>query len=194
MHSTLFYRIKDIFTKTGASWDQLAPSKDTAIDFAHDNLNPDPERMINAYKYSLEYCLAHNGESINKRYRDQNYMDDIDLQMPYMLNQYSTKAPIVVYRGVDPEIYQEMINAARHIKGVDLKEKAFLSTSLVKGHERPAIIKLRIYIPAGTHAVYMGDVNYEEKKYYEVTIQHNSELKIISIDKEYINCKLIATA
>lgn len=29
MHNTLFYRIKDIFTKTGASWDQLAPSKDT---------------------------------------------------------------------------------------------------------------------------------------------------------------------
>ena len=75
-----------------------------------------------------------------------------------------------------------------------MKEKAFLATSFVKGHEINTKIKLRIYLPAGTHAVYMGDVNYEEKTYYEVTVQYDAELKIISIDKEYINCLLLKTA
>lgn len=35
MHTTLFYCIKDIFTKTGAGWDQLAPSEEYAIEYAH---------------------------------------------------------------------------------------------------------------------------------------------------------------
>ena len=193
MKPMLYYRIMAKILKTGADWDKLAPAEENAIEYAHNVLNDEPVRETNGI-YSLEYCLAHSGETINKRYRDQKYMDEIDLQIPDMLNQYSTKAPIVVYRGVDDEIYQMMIDAARHSKGVDLKEKAFLATSFVKGHEINTKIKLRIYLPAGTHAVYMGDVNYEEKTNYEVTVQYDAELKIISIDKEYINCLLLKTA
>ncbi len=40
---------------------------------------------------------------------------------------------------------------------------------------------------------YMGNVNYEQE-YYEVDVMHGSKLKIISIDDEYINCKLLETA
>ena len=39
----------------------------------------------------------------------------------------------------------------------------------------------------------MGNVN-EEQGYYEVDVMHSSKLKIISMDKEYINCKLLETA
>ena len=193
MKPMLYYRIMASLLHTGADWDKLAPIEENAIEYAHKILNPEPTRKNNG-TYSLEYCLAYSGESINERYRNKKNLNEIDLQIPNMLNQYSTKTPIVVYRGVEPKTFREMIEAARHIKGVDLKEKGFLATSLVKGHERPTKIRLRIYIPTDSHAVYMGDVNYEEKKYYEVTIQHNAELKIISIDSEYINCLLLKTA
>lgn len=75
----------------------------------------------------------------------------------------------------------------------DLYEKGFLATSLVKGHEINSKIKLRIYVPAGTKCVYMGNVN-EEQGFYEVDVMHSSKLKIISMDDEYINCELLATA
>ena len=82
---------------------------------------------------------------------------------------------------------------AKNLPDCDLYEKGFLATSLVKGHEINTEIKLRIYVPAGTKCVYMGNVN-EEQGYYEVDVMHSSKLKIISMDKEYINCKLLETA
>lgn len=193
MHSTLFYRIKDILTKTGAGWDQLAPSKDTAIDFAHKNLNPDPEKMIDTHRYTLEYCLAYSGESINERYRAESTLNDVDRALPDMLKKYTTKQDIVVYRGVCEPVYEKMVENAKNHHETDLLEKGFLATSLVKGCEIKYKKKLRIYIPAGTHAVYQGNVN-DKQGYYEVDIQHGAHLKIISIDKEYINCQLLHTA
>lgn len=82
---------------------------------------------------------------------------------------------------------------AKNMTDCDLYEKGFLATSLVKGHELNSEIKLRIYVPVGTKCVYMGNVN-EEQGYYEVDVMHSSKLKIISMDKEYINCKLLETA
>ena len=34
----------------------------------------------------------------------------------------------------------------------------------------------------------------DEQSFYEVDVQHEAKLKIISADKTYINCKLIETA
>lgn len=42
---TLLFRIKDAILSIGASWDKLAPDKDTAIDFAHKHINGEPELM-----------------------------------------------------------------------------------------------------------------------------------------------------
>lgn len=149
MVKTLLYRIKGKFQNIGANWDKLAPSEEQAIDYAHNHINQEPQRMIDVYHFSL-YCLAHSGESVNKHYR-QNMPD------------------------------------------CDLYEKGFLACSLVKGHEINSRTKLRIYVPAGTKCVYMGNVN-EEQGFYEVDVMHGSKLKIISIDDEYINCQLLATA
>ena len=187
------YRILDIIKHTGAEWDKLAPSQETAIQFAHENLNEDPLRKISENLYSLEYCLAHNGETINQRYRLNEYKDPTDLKIPSMMEKYTTKIPIVVYRGVCEYVFGLMTKNAEGIEGVDLVEKGFLATSLVKGHEIKDKYRLRIYIPAGTHAVYMGNINFEQN-YYEVDIQHEAYLKIISMDKTYINCLLLRTA
>ena len=192
MKNKTFYRIKDKFKHIGISWDELAPGKDNAIEFAHTHINPEPQRMIDTNHYTMEYCLAHSGESVNERFR-QNRADNIDLQIAEMVASHTTDTDLVLYRGVCDYVYDLMKKNAKNLPDCDLYEKGFLATSLVKGHELNYEIKLRIYVPAGTKCVYQGNVNAEQDS-YEVDVMHSSKLKIISIDNEYINCKLIATA
>ena len=189
---TLFLRIKGKFQNIGANWDKLAPTMEQAIEYAHNHINQEPARMIDANHYSMEYCLAHSGEIVNERYR-QNRQDEIDLKIGDMVAEHKTDTDLVLYRGVCDYVYDLMKENAKDIPDCDLYEKGFLATSLVKGHEINSKIKLRIYIPAGTKCVYQGNVN-EEQGFYEVDVMHGSKLKIISIDDEYINCKLLATA
>lgn len=190
MLPTIFYRIKDTILNIGANWDTLAPEKDTAIEFAHKHINKDPERMIDKNHYSMEYCLAHSGESINERFR-QNRADETDLKIAAMINEHTTDTDLVLYRGVSKYIFNLMKKNA--INDCDLFEKGFLACSLVKGQEINSTIKLRIYIPAGNKVVYQGNVN-DEQDFYEVDVMHGSKLKIVSIDSTYINCRLLETA
>lgn len=186
------YRIKGKFQNIGANWDKLAPSKEQAIDYAHKHINQEPERMIDVHRYSLEYCLAHSGEIVNERYR-QDRQEDIDLQIGDMVSQHTTDTDLVLYRSVCDYVYDLMKENAKDMLDCDLYEKGFLASSLVKGQELNYKTKLRIYVPAGTKCVYMGNVN-EEQGFYEVDVMHGSKLKIISIDDKYINCQLLATA
>lgn len=192
MKPTFFYRIKDAILGIGASWDELAPDKETAIEFAHTHINQEPERMIDATRYSMEYCLAHSGEIVNERCR-QNRQDEIDLKIADMVAEHTTDTDLVLYRSVCDYVYDLMKENAKDIPDCDLYEKGFLATSLVKGQELNYEIKLRIYVPAGTKCVYQGNVN-DEQSFYEVDVMHSSKLKIESIDSEYINCKLLETA
>lgn len=192
MKPTLFYRIKDAIFGIGASWDKLAPDKDLAIDFAYEHINEEPERISDTNHYSMEYCLAHSGETVNMRYR-QNRQDEIDLKIAEMVAQHTTDTNLVLYRGVCDCIYDLMKENAKDIPDCDLYEKGFLATSLVKGQELNYKIKLRIYVPAGSKCVYQGNVN-NEQYFYEVDIMHGSKLKIESVDSEYINCILLGTA
>ena len=68
MKPYLYYRIIEKIHKFGTKWDKLSPSEENAIEFAYANINPEPERMIETSKFSLEYCLAYSGVSINKRF------------------------------------------------------------------------------------------------------------------------------
>lgn len=189
MKPLFIYRIIGTLHNTGADWDKLAPSEENAIDFAHENINPEPKRFQEGRHFSLEYCLAHSGETINIRYREDR-PEEIELRIAEMVAKHTTKVPLVLYRGVCEEVFQLMQENAKKMKGVDLYEKSFLQTSLVKGHESNSQYHLRIYVPEGTQAVYLGNVN-EEQFYYEVDIQHGAKLKIVSIDKSYINCILL---
>lgn len=190
MKPLFYYRIIEKFWHIGEKWDKSSPSEENAIDFAHTNINIEPDRMAaDATNYSLEYCLAHSGERINGRYRNDR-PDPIDLQIADMISTHLTKIPIVLYRGVSEAVFLMMCENAKHIDKVDLYEKSFLQTSLVKGHEIESQYHLRIYVPEGTQAIYLGNVNYEQK-YYEVDLQRGSKLKIVSIDNKYINCRLL---
>lgn len=192
MKNKLFYHLKEKIKHIGADWDNLAPDKDTAIEYAHRHINPEPEQMIDEKHYSMQYCFAHSGESVNERFR-QNRADNIDLQIAEMVASNTTDTDLVLYRGVCDYVFDLMKKNAKNMPDCDLYEKGFLATSLVKGQELNYKIKLRIYVPAGTKCVYMGNVN-NEQGFYEVDVMNNSKLKIISIDDKYINCKLLATA
>lgn len=110
-----------------------------------------------------------------------------------MVASHTTDTDLVLYRGVCEHVYELMKQNAKNMTDCDLYEKGFLATSLVKNQELNYKIKLRIYVPSGTKCVYMGNVN-NEQGFYEVDIMHSSKLKIISMDHEYINCKLLTTA
>jgi hypothetical protein len=189
MKPLFYYRIIGKFYNIGVVWDKITPSEEDTIDFAHANINPEPNKMIDANHYSLEYCLAHSGETINERYR-QDRPDKDDLEIADMIALHTTKVNLVLYRGICKEVFLQMKKNAKNMDGVDLYEKSFLQTSLVKGHESNAKYHLRIYVPLGTQAIYLGNVN-DEQYYYEVDLQRGAKLKVVSIDKKYINCRLL---
>ena len=188
----VFMRVCVVLTVIPTQWDKLSPTEEYAIEYAHAHINEEPERMIDANHYSLEYCLAHSGETINDRYR-QDRPESIEQEIAAMVATHTTDTDLVLYRGVCKNVFELMKENAAIVGDCDLYEKSFLQTSLVKGHESNAEIKLRIYAPAGTKAIYLGNVNYEQN-YYEVDIMLDSKLKIISIDNDYINCELLTTA
>lgn len=192
MKNKAFYRIKDKFKHIGAFWDELALDEGNAIEYAHRHINPEPQRMIDINNYTMEYCLACSGDSINERFR-QGRASHRDLQIAEMVASHTTDTDLILYRGVCDCVFELMKKNAEDMPDCDLYEKGFLATSLVKGHEINYKIKLRIYVPADTKCVYMGNVN-EEQGFYEVDVMHSSKLKIISMDDEYINCELLETA
>ena len=192
MIKKLLFRIKGNFQNIGASWDKLAPDMEAAIDFGHEHINPEPERMIDMNHYTMEYCLAYSGESVNERFR-QNRADETDLKIAAMVDEHKTDTDIILYRGVCDHVFKLMQENAKKLPDCDLYEKGFLACSLVKGQELNYKIKLRIYVPAGSKCVYQGNVN-DEQGFYEVDVMHSSKLKIESIDSEYINCRLLETA
>lgn len=97
---------------------------------------------------------------------------------------------LLYYIEVCEEVFRQMKDNAKNINNVDLYEKSFLQTSLVKGHESNSQYHLRIYVPEVVQAIYLGNVN-DEQFYYEVDLQYGTNLKIVSIDDEYINCKFV---
>lgn len=190
MKNILYYKLKEKLIKTGEHWEQYSPKEEHAIEYAHTFINPEPERKSKGM-YSIPYLLASSGETINERFR-YNHITDIDKQIAATVALNHTKTDIVLYRGVSPLVWELMKENAKQIPHCDLYEKGFLSCSLLKGHEIPSKIRLRIFVPARTPAIYMGNVNYEQK-YYEVVINYGAELKIISIDDTYINVELLKT-
>lgn len=184
------YKIRSIRNvNIGKEWDKLAPNTDNAIAYAYKHINPEPSVYIAPHKYSMEYCLAHYGSIINNRYRRGYGLDQTDKDIAKMLAKHNTDTDLVLYRGISEWVLECMIENAKD-KNCDLYEKGFLCCSLVKGQEIENEFKLRIFVPQRYNVVYMGNVN-EEQEYYEVDVQCGTKINIISIDNEYINCKII---
>lgn len=189
----IIYWIKDKFLNIGQKWDQLAPDQAHAIEFAHIHINPEPLHTPTGIPPTPEFFLARKGDEINHYYRQDTPKEEYT-SISIMMAQHSTDTDLVLYRGICPDVYKDMKRNARKESNCNLFEKGYLSCSLVKGKEKKAIYYLRIFIPAGTHVTYLGNVNGEENIYYEVAVQHSSKLKVISKDNKYINCLLTETA
>jgi hypothetical protein len=190
MKTETLYHIKGMVT--GIFWDRLAPSEKKAIAFAYRHINPEPAVMIDSHRKSLEFSLAHSDGKVSDRFRqDQTTSEDLDIAA--MVASHSTDTDLVLYRGVNDSVYEQMRRNAENIPDCDLFEKGFLATSLVKDHELRTKTRLRIFVPKSSHVVYMGNVN-DEQFFYEVDVQHGARLKIISEDRKYLNCLLLGTA
>lgn len=187
----LYYKLKGKIFKTGKKWDLLSSTKDDVHDFVMKNLNEEPPKFINRV-LSDEYIVVSSGETIGERLRSEQWVDDTILKIYNTLKKYSTKKDIVVYRGVSKLVFDKMLESAEGDTTIDYKEKSFLHTSVVKGHEINSYKNFRIKIPKGTNAFYAGNINSEESIYYEVVVQKGARLRLISID-DYINCELVGT-
>lgn len=184
-----YYKLKEKIFRYGEKWDALAPCESEAIVFAHKNINKEPQK--DSSLCSVEYKLASSAVTINYELRnDEKSHDDFSKELQ---SKYFLKEDIVVYRGVSEIPYTKMKKAAKGIRGIDFLEKGFLNTSIVKGKQINYACQLRIFLPKGTCAFYVGDITGEEKLYYEVIVQKGAKLKILSMDNNFINCKLIGT-
>lgn len=191
MKPMLVYQNLEKILKLGEKWDAITPTQQEAVAYAVKYLNKEPSKYIgNTTQFSREYLLACSAETINERMRNGT-AEKIDLQIAEQVSNYAIRKDIVLYRGVDETTFEKMKVNAKGKKGIDLLEKGFLSTSLVKGHEIERPVKLRIYLQRGAAAVFMGNVKSCEEYYYEVTTQCGTMLKVLTADKEYINCKCI---
>lgn len=189
----IYYQLIEKIKHYGESWDKLSLTQKQAAEFAHQYINGEPKRKTKNNNYSWEHELAYHGEYINSHYRQNKPPEELHKEIATGIAKITTQKDIVVYRGVNKDVFDLMKKNAKGIRGANLVEKSFMQTSLAKDVKLPGSIKLRIYVPKGTHAVYLGNVNGEEKWWYEVTTQHGAKLKILSIDNTYINCKLLGT-
>lgn len=175
-----------------SAWDAKAASQRNIHAFVNTYLNPEPARYQPDGSYSLAYCLAAAGESINDQLRSGIITPRVQEIIKMFDDNYKAKCDLILYRGVSQFVYDQMVDNATDMPGVDLLEKGFLQTSLIKGRELPAQIHLRIFCPAATKAIFLGDVNYEGH-FSEVDVMKGAQLKLISADDAYINVKLITT-
>lgn len=186
----LYFRLKEMIFKEGKKWEKKYSIKGNVIQFANQNINPQPPKYIANGGFSGEYIVVSKAASLNGKIRSghiKNMEDTIDNTYS-AFEKYRTKVDLVVYRGVRKEVFNGMKNSF-----FKFHDKAFLCTSLLKGHELDQEYKLRILIPKGTKAAYMGDLNGEEKIFYEVIVQKGAVLRIVSFDGVYWNCKVEST-
>lgn len=188
------YSIEEMVFRYGKKWDLISPLEKDAKEFANININSEPNRYKNgnSNEFTSEYILAKYSMIINDRLRKDDLDYDI-INVSKDIYKYRLKQDIVVYRGVHKNVMDTMIKSAKDYEGIDFCEKGFLNTSIVKGKEVNSRFKLRIYLPKRTCAFYAGNVNDEESIYYEVIVQKGAKLKILSKDREYINCVLCET-
>ena len=194
-----FYYIKDFICHISKKWDGMAQNTSSAINFAHDKINLEP-----SHEQKWFNTLAHNIEHYNRILRSSNSnaskdtIDNIN-EISNHIRDNMLQNDIILYRQISKTAFENMKKEAQSFSNIDLYDKGFICTTLVKGIEnhygfdynsQNRYIKLRIYVPAETGCIYMGNINSEDGN-YEVILPPGSKFKIISIDRYYINCKII---
>ena len=114
-----------------SAWDAKASSQRNIHSFVNTYLNPEPARYQPDGSYSLAYCLAAAGESINDQLRSGIITPRIQEIIEMFDDTYKAKCDLILYRGVSKFVYNQMVDNATDMPGVDLLEKGFLQTSLI---------------------------------------------------------------
>ena len=114
-------------------------------------------------KSEKNYMKAYSRiEGFNERLRSGRMLlhdwKDLDTELSKMINRYKMPEEIVVYRGITKESYKQMSKDAETMSGSPkfLIERAYLSTSLIKGSELKSEIQLKINVPKGIAFLYIG--------------------------------------
>lgn len=185
MKNILYYQIKEKLLNISEKWDALSIAPDYAITFAHENINPEPQKG-DSPPFSVEYRLAAAGEPFNAVLRSGKNLTHDELAILSTIKKQQTQKDMVVYRGISKELFKDMRRNGKE-KNCDLLDEGVLFCSLVKGHEYTSQIYLRLYVPKGSSMIYLGNVNLNQHL-YEVVLPEKLPLKIESIDKKYVNC------
>ena len=187
--------------KFGSIWDSMAQTATTAIDFAHTNINPPPtmeQKWMNVLSKNVEHYnkTLRYPESTNSKDRINEIAEINEIAKNVRNNK--SKKDLILYRQITNEGYENMLEEAKSMKNIDLYDKGFMCTSLVKGVEHTfgygygadeGFTRLRIYAPEGTGCVYMFDI--QESGNYEVILPPGTKLKIISKGLNYVNCQVL---
>lgn len=207
----LKYRLIDQMLDISSGLDKISLTEETAADFAHENLNPDLSDFTDPIGWG--YDLTHIGADINNYLREheldnsRSTYGDLDTRADNIsryIDCLHAHKRFVVYRGVYSHTFDQMIRLGKD-HGCDLYDPGFLQTALVKGREEHRDYQLRILVPKGSHAVYLGSngIINPGDHYHEVDIQRGASLQILSIGPKertlngsvfhYINCRLLST-
>ena len=162
----------------------------TITKFALKNINPAYEKPNCT---TPEGIICENGRVSNRDLREGVGRGKVLEASEFIGRKYKLKTELAVYRGVEIDTMEKIMEDAKELKGIDFYDKGFLFASLIKTTSfMTRDFALRIFIPKGTCAFYSGNVNGE---YYnqEIVVQKGAKLKIRSVGMRYINCELIST-
>lgn len=135
-----------------------------------------------------------NSESINKEIRMGEKLsscnEKTDMYLSKIIDENIIKESIVVYRGIIKEAYECMKKAYKDkypysVDNNKLLEKAYMSTSMLKEKIIHSDYQLRIVVPKGTHAIYIGNISYSPSQ-VELLLGKNTVLEIIKYTDKYI--------
>lgn len=167
----------------------------------------------NPWVYSpLQWYCGEGYKQINKYYRTGRSINDKYKYMAIRISEELLLAPripenIVLYRYVDEEFMNELINATKNNKSKRYYEKGFMSTSLLKSIIKDAYDKyersqyapsqlylLKLYVDKGTAGAYVNSIVKRDE--FEMLLQNNLFLQICKkpyYDHEYkimiVECK-----
>ena len=149
-------------------------------------LTPDEKEYLNAYTKD-EFL----NNKIRKGIKFSNENEKMDEYLSRIINKNKIGETIVVYRGISKEGYKGMKKAYKDTyPNFDcdnkLFEKAYMSTSMIKGRELQYDYQLRIIVPKGTHAIYIGGISCSPYQ-VELLLGKNIVLKKIESSGRYID-------
>lgn len=187
------------------TWDMLSIGENEVSKITSEYLNEDfgdsyylPEELKHLTIIN-DYLV--NSDTYNQYMRanssSNDYFEGVISNVSSIIDDFKTKETLLVYRGCRKEIYDAMLKFAEK-KGLGkdyLLDLSFISTSLIKGEAFSSEngfegnIMLRILLPKGSRAFYVGNLIGELKR-HEVLLPRGSQFRIVSRDDEYINCIL----